>query len=627
MNSLLLAANRPTRWLTEGGLREVNMLKKLAVFLFLAFITYGLPVLKRPYSPGPLPALTGEEILNRPVLLNPIFTTSPGETCSRTFIDYQQNGTLGDRLSIRSDFRAFDWMHSPDSSSSYPSRWVRYNSYYDDQFQLGEGVEVTTLGRSGYCTGGSFSDGRAIAFYHIQLPLLFSVVSTEISPGSGLFNDPVAIDTITIPPSGSGGGSAIWPHGVVGMNDVIHVLSYPTKPAGTASDFYYSRSTDQGVTFSNWMAVMNDTLLSCLSPDVYARPNLPKVLISYTRKIEYPYPGVTTQIQQNVWFRESPDNGATWNDPVQVTFYEWGQPGTVFPLAYTDVDGIYDQNGNCHLVWTEVWYGLNPGGDTLYFYGSRIMHWSEQTGFSVVSGLGNNNAPPLVEDTTIWYMPQNDAWRRPADRPQLAMDERGNLFCVWTGNKDTNDLSAGGRVNGELWLSVSTDNGLTWSQNAQNLTNSPSPNAPPGQCEDDDYHTLWSEVYDGKLHIQYVNDKDAGGVVQNEGVVTNNPILYLQVPATGISEGRREGISVSLLKIAPNPATNEIKVSYYLNGKQTVSCQLSDALGRIVKEINVGGKPGENHFVLRRDPEMKNGVYFLSFNLPHKTITKKVVLH
>ncbi len=603
------------------------MLKRITIFIFLACIVYSLPVLRHPVSPQPHPSLTGEEIINRPVVLNPSFTISPGETCSHsTFVDYQQNGTLGDRLSIRSDYRAFDWMHSPDSNPNWPTRWIRYNSYYGGGFQLGDGIEVTTMARSGYCTGGSFSDGRAVAFYHIQYPLLFSVVSTEVSPGSGLFNDPVAIDTITIPPSGSGGGSAIWPHGVVGMEDVIHVVAYPTKTAGAASDFYYSRSTDQGMTFSPWMPVMGDTLLSCLSPDIYASPRSPKVLISYTRKIDNPYPGVTTQIQQNVWFRESPDNGVTWNDPIQVTFYDWGQPGDVFPLAYTDVDGIYDLEGNPHLVWTEVWWSLSQNGETLYFYGSRIMHWSRATGISVVSGIGNNNAPPVVEDTTIWYMPVNDAWRRPADRPQLAIDERGTLYCVWTGNKDTTDVSAGGRTNGELWLAISRDNGTTWTRNAQNLTNSPSPNAPPGQCEDDDYHTLWSEVYEDKLHIQYINDKDAGGLPQNEGVATNNKVLYLQVPVTGIGEERLKNVAGNILKIAPNPTTKYTNLSYYLNGSHPVTFKISDACGRIIKEFNLNGKNGLNHCTLECD-DMKNGVYFISLHLPNRTITKKLILN
>ncbi|MEO0109322.1 MAG: T9SS type A sorting domain-containing protein [candidate division WOR-3 bacterium] len=602
------------------------MLKRITIFIFLAFIVYSLPVLRKPYSPEPLPALTGQEIINQPVVITPVTTISPGETCSHTFIDYQQNGTLGDRLSIRSDFRAFVWMHSPDSNSNYPRRWIRYNSYYDNMFQLGEGVEVTILGRSGYCTGGSFSDGRAIAFYHIQYPLLFSVVSTEVSPGSGLFNDPVAIDTITIPPGASGSGTTIWPHGVVGLDDVIHVVSYPTKPPGSASDFYYSRSTDGGNTFSFWMPVIGDTQLSCLSPDIYARPGSPKVLISYTRKIENINPGKTTQIQQNVWYRESPDNGATWNEPVQVTNYDWGGPGSTFPFAYTDVDGIYDLNNNLHLVWTEVWWGLSQRGDTLYAFGSRIMHWSEATGFTVVSGIGNNNAPPGIEDTTLWYMPVWDAWRRPADRPQLAIDGRGILYCVWTGNKDTNDVSVTGRTNGELWLSYSTDNGQTWLREAINLTNSPSPNATPGNCEDDDYHTLWSEVVDGKLHIQYINDKDAGGVPQTEGVVTNNPVLYLQVPVTGILEEREKKVSGSIITLVPNPASNYINLSYYLNDNHRVIVKIADASGRVIEKFDLAGKKGKNSFQWQRPKELKKGIYFISFNLPNKTLTKKLVL-
>ncbi len=600
------------------------MVKRIILLTFFGYLAFSLPAFKTRLPLQPLPLLTGNEIIRAPIINNPLFTISPGETCSKTFADYQQNGTLGNRLSIAGDYRAFDWMHSPDSNSTWPTRWIRYNSYYNGAFQLGLGMEVTTAMRSGYCTIGSFSDGRAICFFHMG-SRVFSVAATEISAGSGLFNDPVAIDTITIPPGGTGSGTTIWPHGAVGMNDVCHVISYPSKPPGSASDFYYSRSTDQGATFSPWMPVMNDSQISTLSPDIYASPRSPKVLIAYTRKIENPNPGITTQVQQNVWFRESPDNGVTWNSPVRVTNYAWPTPGDTnpFPFAYTDVDGIYDKDGNLHLVWTEVWFADTTGRA----YGSRIMHWSQATGITLVSGVGNNNAPPVITDSSIWYMPKWDAWRRPADRPQLACDyTNGNLYCVWTGNKDMNDTSASGRTNNELWLSYSTDGGATWSRYARNLTNSPSPGAQPGFCEDDDYFTLWSEVYDGKLHIQYINDKDAGGLPQNEGVATNNPVLYLQVVPISISEDKANNIRGKLF-ITPNPSTNYANIVFYLNQNHPVNLRISDALGRKVEEIKLSGKTGANFFTWRRPKEMKNGVYFVSLNLPSPTPTQKLILH
>jgi hypothetical protein len=77
-------------------------------------------------------------------------------------------------------------------------------------------------------------------------------------------------------------------------------------------------------------------------------------------------------------------------------------------------------------------------------------------------------------------------------------------------------------------MNYSADGGATWSE-PENITNSPTPGCWPMECDSDHWPTL-NEVVDDSLYITYINDKDAGGIPQSEGVDTENPVMYLAIP-------------------------------------------------------------------------------------------------
>jgi hypothetical protein len=611
-------------------------MKKMFIFLiFLISFLFSLPnpqfltpQYRQTYSP--LPFSTGLEKISLPVIISPTFTLSPGILLSRTFIDYQQNGTLGSRIEYANNIWGFDWMHSPDSSASYPNRYCYYNAYYDDTVQLGMGVQASGSYRAGYVTFGMFPDGRATCFFHHQREnVLYSALAIEIAPGTGIFNDPIEPDVNPSPY----GNQIIWPHGTIGNNGIIHVLGYGRPPtAGASEDFYYSRSTDGGNTFTNWLPIMNDTVMACLSGDIYAQPNGNKVVIAYTADL----PERHSQVLQNVWIRESYDGGATWTSPRQITNYQYPSDTLPHEFAYTDCDAIYDLNGNLHVVWTEILSMVGSQGPATYPGFSRIRHWSEETGITLVSGPGHLS----VVGDSWWYSPyptvQNDAWRRPADRPQLAIDNYGNLYCVWVGNLDTTDISQGRRINGELYAAVSTDGGRTWGVKGEigrvlDLTNSPSPGAAPGMCEDDDYFSLAPFAFNNHLHITYINDKDAGGVPQNEGVVTNNPVLYLQVPCSllvevGIEENQKKNLLTNKLTIYPTIARDKVKINYSLNEATFVKLSILDITGQIVKVLEEGRKEKGDYSIIW-DVKGKKGTFYCLFNNGKKIYKKKIIIN
>jgi hypothetical protein len=82
---------------------------------------------------------------------------------------------------------------------------------------------------------------------------------------------------------------------------------------------------------------------------------------------------------------------------------------------------------------------------------------------------------------------------------------------------------------GEIYLSVSQDGGMNWSQGI-NVTETLTPGgSAAGQCLSELTPSM-AKTVDGNCHILYVLDLDAGNVVQTEGAATLNSVIYHTVP-------------------------------------------------------------------------------------------------
>jgi photosystem II stability/assembly factor-like uncharacterized protein len=83
--------------------------------------------------------------------------------------------------------------------------------------------------------------------------------------------------------------------------------------------------------------------------------------------------------------------------------------------------------------------------------------------------------------------------------------------------------------------------------------------------------------------------------------------------------------SISQIFIYPNPASEFVKISLYLNTPSNTILELFDMNGKLIniKEINQSNK-GWNHFNFNIK-ELKSGVYFLRFNYNGQIRTKKII--
>jgi len=297
----------------------------------------------------------------------------------------------------------------------------------------------------------------------------------------------------------------IWPHIAVDIEDRIHlVVTFNNDEAGTPQSIGYLRSDDLGRSWTEIEYI--DTVLN-ISPIVAASRHSNKVAIVYC------HPITASAFDSDVLYLESPD-GVTWSRSAITNITNFTTSDTI--RAYCDVDAIYDEEDNLHIVFNAIY---SVGGVTSTA-AAMLMHWSEATGLDVIA--------------SGWYDTYPGSWHRTICKPNLGINPvNGNLYATWT-QFLPGDISAGGYSNGEICASVSTDNGDTW-EPAHNLTRTTTPGCYAGECNSDHWASL-AEIVDGTLHIVYINDKDAGGIPQGEGTWTNNPVKYLAIPAASLME-------------------------------------------------------------------------------------------
>jgi|GEM_PF-853038 len=596
------------------------MLKKCVLFLVvagLAACVFASGKMTVSMDNKVFPRLRGDEPIRAPVYTGRAALASPGQIVGESYYDTQHNSSIS-RMIVKDvdDAIQVGWMKSWDSGQVI--RHVQYNN--SDWWPpsggdtVGQQIDPGSSIRAGYITFDALADGRAVAFYHTKMPpgdpsfYYTACAAVDIIPRLGSFQQ-VLIDTITRPPLEA--TTVIWPHGAVDLQDNLHVTaSQIPVDAGSTGIVYYSRSTDDGLTWINWDAF--DTLYD-LSHDVTTSWQSGKVCIGYTDNVGW----ATGQVNNDAYYIESIDYGATWNWAAKNNVTNFVPTDTT--RAYCDINGVYDTDDSLHLVYS-IRYVV---GDTSFYFASYIEHWSKATGRTVV-----------CSDTLIgWHSTYGaGGWRMHSDHPSIAVDTTtGNLYCVFAGNP-WGDTSAAGYPNYDIFGSYSTDAGATWSR-AVNLTNTSSKDCGPPNCDCEDYASM-AEFVNDTLHIFFIEDKDPGASIQTppEGATTLNPLRYWKVPAemliVGVEEEGPKSIrpdDFSLAQNVPNPFASRTVIRYELPGAAHVRVLVYDATGRLVETLVDGNKNAGVHEAAWDATSLGSGIYFYKIVTPGYTSTRKMV--
>ena len=574
------------------------------IIVVLLVVSLGFAITPQKADPEPCANIIGDiKLHSRPI---PCFgeSRSPGDQIGITWYDYQANGSFGQRIDVDDNGQAhIDWMKM---DAGQTQRFCAWNARYANGSYYGETQACWSW--TGYVQlditrDANPDDQRTVITFHEFGATYYSWIDID---GGNLWgawsNDPKNVNVL----------NHVWPKVAVANNGNIVVVT-----GDYSGDFHHGYvTTDEGATWSS--DLFNDDSCATLSQFIRASENTGSNKMVFVNTSFITDSVAIGQLDNNLYYRLSTDGGVTWGSRINLTNY---QPYPVDSIrAYCNVNAIFDNSDNLHIVWAGRRVTDN------YYEASNIYHWDE------VSGNITKVNSPSIFYTDPWWIEATGGgdyggWRLPADQPQLIVDANDDLYCLWCGNDDYNDYAADGYINGEIYGAISYDNGGTWTDYT-NLTNTRSPGAGPGACDDEDYMTACPKVVNDSIFVTYVEDKDAGGWPQTEGTLTENPVRcwVFHKDIVGIEEYNNNVQVTTVLSLYPNPAANGLAVSYTLARSGSVSLNLFDAAGRLISNLDTGNKVAGTYNVDIDTRELANGTYFVILDTPVEKVSRSLVI-
>lgn len=429
-----------------------------------------------------------------PILLMLIFQTSlyaqmppppvlqPGENWTQlwsVYYDYQSNGSV--RYIQQDPSNPNAWcaimMAQHDSNGTSTDQRYIYYSYTENN------------GNSWF--SGTLDMSSNFGFPCITLSNGIPVIACHksSSTGSFVYKDLIfgglTFAQITGVPLPTGSGVPIWPHIAGTSNGNLVMAGSPNDGSGLIG----ARTTYNG----SWSPyqLMNSINGPSGNFDVAAGPNGAVSIF-----------GTDYNLTNYLYWYKSTDNGITFDNGNEILNFLYDEDDQIFANTFGGYQSVYDNSGNVHLLFTAYNYDENaifPNAHTLKFIKPGIYHWSSLTNvFTKVAG--KTNIPELTDTITQFGMV-------PIGHPTVTYTSGGKLICAFTAylRGNTQIVDNGDEVNaGEIFYTVSDDNGVTWSV-PQNITNTPG--------IEEKHPSLSSKTSDDSLRVFYVRDMKAGACI------------------------------------------------------------------------------------------------------------------
>ncbi|MFQ5869978.1 MAG: T9SS type A sorting domain-containing protein [Candidatus Zixiibacteriota bacterium] len=536
------------------------------------------------------------------ILLHPlVHADSPGDTVGTSWDEWESPACAVRRAALDELGGVhFAWTNRVGSSSG--ERHIYYNFIDERGFMLQPGgIQVNLNAESKYACLDFNSDNVAVISYYNFETGENCLLAVDALRGFGQFTEYDPPNLLF------GDDRYFWPRITVDQQGYFHLCAIQHGMEGQPTIILYTRSEDGGSTWTT--PVSMDTTAASQSFILASSPIDNSVAIAFIRP-----DNLFNPVLFDVMYVESGD-GVTWdfeNGDVNVTNYQASD--SLYPGI--DLDAVYDNQGNLHLIWNAIREFAGGALET------RIYHWSENTGIS------------LVISESEWIDPLGGDL--PLAKMSLGVDSDDNLFAVWT-RFSPDDIAVNDLPNGELFLSYSIDRGSTWST-PENMTNSPTPGCFQGECDSDHWASI-AERVDDFAHIIYINDKYAGPTMPDQpDAKTENPVLYLEVPnpAHTSVEDRQDGVQPESFRLAqnyPNPFNLETKIEVELGNldfEETPTLKIFNLQGQEVRAYVLENDKAVHEIVWDghddSGEEVSSGVYFYQLSGGDFTETKRMTV-
>jgi hypothetical protein len=511
-----------------------------------------------------------------------VYTTLNG------FYDYQSNGsTMQVRVNPANGNIHVVHMIAEDSANANTSRRTAY------AFSTNNGATWNNFGnvrvparRSGFPTidllQGANAGSPVIGNHNDPGSGLTSLVYVDSPEGSGAFSELNPLPAL-------GGDEPIWPH-VAGAFDGSIVVLTSRSAGGTA---HYSRTAD----FSTWTPY-------ALWPGGGDNGGFYAVAANGTGRVGF----LMNYVVAGLELFESTNNGIVWPATATRIHDSTRIVGPDTFQVWTGSDIVY--NGNTpYVVANELNVGASDPTD-----GSQIVFWSQATGWRVVATRANT---PNV--TTALNRAQSN--HRTMSYPVMGLSG-SNIVVVWMGFRS--DTSAGGFNYGEIYASVSSNGGTTWTP-AKNVTQTPT--------LDERYPSISRFNPSGFANIVWQEDPEPGTHAvagpDNAFIRRSRQVFWRPTIAqltTDVRVGNQIPEQFGLEQNYPNPFNPATKISYSVASGVHVSLKVYDALGQEVAELVNDYRRAGNYEQSFDALSLSSGVYYYTLTAGNFTSTKKMIL-
>lgn len=510
------------------------------------------------------------------------------------FYDWQSNGGAVQHIQVNpaNGNVHVTYMVSDDSTALAASRRSAYAFSSNDGASWNNFNDVRVPSRaSGYPTltllKGANAGLPAIG-NHSTITGTQSTVFIDSPEGTGAFSELNPPPTVNL----SGTLQPIWPN-IAGAADGSVVMSASIN-TGAAPYFTLRTRTTDFSTWSNWQQFPDSNSPGGRYP-TYANDN--------------GYVGTMFNAGNTGggWWHFSTDNGVTWNNPSQ-NVYPPSPPGRDTP------------QGNCR-IWVSsdfIWDGNTPlgtfGEQTIGTTGrnnqGRILFWSQATG--IVDVADSSNVPGYT-------YPLNLGQSNHLTMGWATIAKSGTSLVI-VFQAFMADTSAAGFNYGDLFYSVSNNNGVSWSAPV-NLTNTPN--------LDERYPSLsrWNPA--GFVYMTWQEDTQPGSAAftDNAPLSRARQVFYkFPVPTLGVDEGNGRAASFKLGQNYPNPFNPATKVDYTVGQSGPVTIKVYNALGQEVATLLNEHVTAGSYQVTFDGSHLSSGVYIYKMTAGAYQESRKMVL-
>lgn len=372
-------------------------------------------------------------------------------------------------------------------------------------------------------------------------------------------------------------------------NDNIYVTwtqydHYKSSNANDSTIILFTKSVDAGITWSEPLRI-NKQAGNCLDSDSTVKGAVPAIGPNGDIFVAWAGP-------EGLLFDRSTDEGATWLE--EDVFIDSIPGGWDF-----DVPGMDRCNG---LPITKCDISGGPNDGAIY------VNWADQR-----NGEG---------DTDIWLSKSMDNGNTWSEAIRVNDDVAGkHQFLTWMDIDQTNghlyfvfyDRREHEGNATDVYMARSTDGGSTF----ENFAISDSSFIPTDSISFGDYINV--AAYDGIIRPVWTR-------LQNGELSIWTALVNFSI-WSGITE--EESVNLTSFESYPNPAKEELNVSFVLKAEAKVSLQLFDANARLVSEA-INNKDlliGEHSFTIDlRESNLKSGMYFLSLQVGDTKVTEKIII-